>query len=466
MRSASCACTRSGRVKKNSEQCALKRTFADEAEREIVRLLGAQDFSDRVDFDALESAIRATAMNFAASMLEAFLNADASDHQASLQPCQCGRMARYSGPRSRQLTTVLGAIEYQRAYYHCSECSSGFFPKDQAMGVDSTAVSPGVVRMTGHSAARVSFAQSQLLLHELAGVKVSVKQVERTAERLGAQISDHELTDTELESPAAKTMYLGVDGTGVPMIRKETEGIKGRQQDGSAKTREMKVVAAWRCDSFDEHGHARTDRTSVTYSAAIETAGTADTARQLAPFVQRVEREALRRGFYDADTQVVLGDGALWIWQCASELFPKATQILDVWHAKEKIWEVSKMVYGKNTDTGRQWAENTVEILRAGEIDRLIAILKPFALNHAEVDTMMGYFDRNRERMRYAEFRAEGLCVSSAVVEAGCKNVIGTRLKRGGMHWSEPGANKIAALRSCVISNRFDDFWYARASNL
>lgn len=458
-----CGCSRS--VKKNAEPSELKRTFAAEAEKEIIELLGAQDFSRRVDFEALESAIKAKAMTLAASVLEVFLNADISDQGASRIRCQCGSMAHCGGTRMRQLATVVGRIEYRRAYYHCNACQRGCFPKDRAMGVDSTAVSPGVVRMIGQSAARESFAQSQLLLHELAGGRVSVRQAERSAERLGAQISDFERRGTEPESPAAATMYLGVDGTGVPMVRSETEGVRGKQADGGARTREMKVAAAWSCDRFDEHGHARTDADSVTCTAAIESASTADLDREPAPFVKRVEREALRRGFYDADTQVVLGDGAQWIWRCFSELFPDAVQILDICHAKERVWDLSKVIYGKDTDTGKQWAEKCVEILRAGEIDRLIAILKPFSPKHEEAAAAVGCFDRNRKRMRYAEFRDKKLCISSAVVEAGCKNVIGARVKRGGMFWTEAGANKIAALRASVISNRFDDFWYARAGN-
>ena len=418
-----------------------------------------------MDFEAIETAIKAEVMDFAASLLEVFLNADTSDHAENLLPCPCGCMARYRGVRSRKLTTVVGDIEYERAYYHCKQCGHGFYPKDQAMGLDSSGVSPGVVRMIGQSAARESFAQSQLLIHELAGVKVSVKQVERSAERLGAKISDFERRSVELESAPAKTMYLGVDGTGVPMIPSEVEGVRGKQPDGGSKTREMKVAVAWLCDRFDEHGHARIDTTSVTYTAAIETAGTTDIAREPAPFVQRVEREALRRGFYDAERQVVIGDGAHWIWNGFSELFPDAIQILDIFHACEKIWDLSKRIYGDGTELGNQWAENTVDLLRAGDIEQLIEVLQPFSSKHPEVKTTIGYFHRNRERMRYRKFRDQQLCISSAAVEAGCKNVIGARLKRSGMHWSKAGANKIAALRACVISNRFDDFWYDRAGN-
>ncbi len=405
-------------------------------------------------------------MVFAASLPEVFLNADTSDHQANLIRCQCGSMARYSGSRTKKLTTAVGDIEYQSAYYHCHKCNHGFCPKDRAMGLDSSCVSPGVARMIGQSASRESFAQSQVLLHELANVEVSIKQVERSAERLGAQISDYERRDIELESPPASIMYLGVDGTGIPVTQSETEGVKGRQADGSAKTREMKVAAAWFCDGFDERGHARIDTDSVTYTAAIETAATADMATELAPFAKRIEREALRRGFYDAQRQVVIGDGALWIWNSFSELFPEAVQILDIFHAMEKIWDMSKVIYGKGNELGKVWAKQTVEILKAGEIDQLIEVLEPFSKRHSEIESTIGYFDRNRERMRYRQFRDQGLCVSSAVLEAGCRNVIGVRLKRGGMHWTKAGANKIAALRASVISNRFDDFWYDRTSNL
>ena len=418
-----------------------------------------------MDFEALETAVKAVVMSLGASIAETCLNADDSDRRTNQIQCSCGQMAYYSGTRPRKLTTVVGDIQYKRAYYHCEQCNTGFFPKDQAMGLDSSAVSPGVVRMIGQVAGRESFAQSEILLYELAALRVSEKQVERSAERLGEDISDCERNDTELESPAQKTMYMGVDGTGVAMIKSEIKGVKGKQADGGCKTREMKVAAVWSCNRFDEHGHALTDKDSVTYTAAIETASTADTDKELAAFAKRVEREALRRGYYDAEIQVAVGDGARWIWRLYSELFPHAVQIVDVWHAKEKIWDLSKLIYGKGTDTGKQWAEKTIEILKAGEIEKLIEIIQPHSSKHAEVKTAVGYFSRNKKRMRYAEFRARGLSISSAVVEGACKNVIGARLKRSGMRWSKAGANKIAALRACIISNRFADFLYKRASN-
>ncbi len=449
-------------VKKNAEPDVLTQTVAQEVEQDILRLLGAQDFTRRVDFDAVESLIKSRALNFAASLLETFLDQDDSDHPSNHIPCDCGAPARYRGQHARTLTTAVGDITYHRAYYYCDDCTQGWFPKDQAMGLDSRALSPGVVRMIGQVAGRESFAQSHTLLHELASVRVSIKQVERTAERLGKDIRQYEVRQVEQESLPARTMYLGVDGTGVPMIRSETEGVKGKQPDGTSKTREMKVATVWSCDRCDEQGHARIDVSSVTHTAAIESAGTKDLAMHLAPFAQRMEREALRRGFYDANRQVVIGDGAKWIWACFTELFPTAIQILDLFHALEKIWDISKLVYGDDAEIGRQWAKNTCAALRTGEIEDVIDILHPLSVQGEKIKNALGYFERNHERMRYKTFREQGLCVSSAAVEAGCKNVIGTRLKRGGMHWSKDGANSIASLRSYIISNRFDDYWYAQ----
>ena len=64
--------------------------------------------------------------------------------------------------------------------------------------------------------------------------------------------------------------------------------------------------------------------------------------------------------------------------------------------------------------------------------------------------------------MRYRKFHLRGLCTSSGVVEAGCKVVVGTRLKRAGMHWTVKGANATIALRCSKLSGRFEDFWESR----
>jgi hypothetical protein len=98
--------------------------------------------------------------------------------------------------------------------------------------------------MTG-STALVSFEESSALLHQLAGVEVSVSQVERAAEALGSEIAADERRCVAPMGEVAPTMYLGMDGTGVPMRKSEVAGRAGKQSDGSAKTREAKLVTMW-----------------------------------------------------------------------------------------------------------------------------------------------------------------------------------------------------------------------------
>ena len=177
------------------------------------------------------------------------------------------------------------------------------------------------------------------------------------------------------------------------------------------------------------------------------------------PLVRRVIREAERRGFNKAPRRVVLGDGAAWIWNLADEYFPGAIQIVDIFHAKGHLFEVAKAVYGPGTDLADQWAKQRRDELDQGRINALLAALATHAETCQEARKCFDYITRNRTRMQYPKFRAMGLCVATGVVEAGCRNIVATRLKRAGMHWTVNGANAIIALRCAILSNRFDNFW-------
>jgi len=137
-------------------------------------------------------------------------------------------VAQYHGRHGKTFESVLGPLHLERAYYHCAKCESGFCPRDHALRMELYSLTPGVLRMTGSTAALVSFAESRVLLHELAGVEVSAKQVERAAEALGAEIADDERSCVERMGEVAPTMYLGMDGTGVPMRAVEVAGPASR----------------------------------------------------------------------------------------------------------------------------------------------------------------------------------------------------------------------------------------------
>jgi len=374
-------------------------------------------------------------------------------------------VARYAGRREKTFTSALGPLQLQRAYYHCSGCGQGFCPRDRQLGIEDTSLTPAVTRMVAAVGAMLSFEEGSQLLQELAGLPINAKQVERAAEALGVQIAEDEKQDVlpTDEQPLPSTLYLGVDGTGVPMRPEELKGRCGKQPDGSAKTREVKLCTVWSAEARDTEDRPVRDQGSVSYTAAIESAATLDTDEVPAVFTQRVLREASRRRFTQAQRTVVMGDGAPWIWKIAQELFPNALQIVDRFHVKQTLSTVAKAVYGAASPQAHQWARRRHQELDTGRFPDLLRAVRRHADTCDEARKCFQYLHRNRDRMRYPQFEAQGLCTSTGVVEAGCKVVVGTRLKRAGMHWTIRGSNAIIALRCSRLSGRFQDFWERRA---
>ena len=194
---------------------------------EVARLVG-DGAPGGVDFEALKRACRDAALGIMGRMVANRLNADRGDTRGSAA-CRCGADASYVDRRAKTFTTVLGSMTLERAWYHCPPCGRGFSPRDRALGLENASLSPAVRRMVGIAAGEMSFGHASAALRELAGLEVGAKQVERHAEALGRDIARDELKVVDPEPAAAKTLYVGLDGTGVPMRKSETAGRVGKQ---------------------------------------------------------------------------------------------------------------------------------------------------------------------------------------------------------------------------------------------
>ena len=152
----------------------------------------------------------------------------------------------------------------------------------------------------------------------------------------------------------------------------------------------------------------------------------------------------------------------MWIWNMASELFPNAIQIIDLYHAKGTISKAAKEIFGVENEIGKQWGKERRDDLEAGRIDEILNKLEPFLGTYEEAESCRKYLVKNRECLRYPLFRRMGLCTSSGIVESGCRHVIGARVKQSGMHWTVREANAIIALRCSKLSGRFEYFMAGR----
>jgi hypothetical protein len=345
-------------------------------------------------------------------------------------------------------------------------CRAGVIPKDVELDVVGTCFSPGVRRMMGRVGAKEAFDEGRRDLKELAGIVVKTKSVERISEAIGQQAEGvfqaerHAALSGKLAGvEAAPTLYIAIDGTGVPVVARETEGRKGKQNPERAKTREAKLGCVFTQTLLDDQGRPRRDEHSTTYVGAIES------AEQFGP---RIYAEAVRRGLKRAGRVVVVGDGAPWIWNLADEQFHDAIQIIDLYHARQHLIELAKSVYGQAATKAADWAAGRSQQLDEGNIEAVLTALRRLRPGdeaaQKTVRSALHYFQSNASRMRYANFRSQSLFVGSGVVEAGCKTVIGHRLKQSGMQWTVRGANDIIALRCLQLSGRWEEFWEARAA--
>ncbi|HYM56281.1 MAG TPA: ISKra4 family transposase, partial [Solirubrobacteraceae bacterium] len=419
------------------------------------RVLGCGD----AGLEAAEQVLRAGLLKLGGGMLGEVLSADPG-YRGPRVDCGHGHKAVFTGYREKVIDTVLGPVTLRRAWYHCARCEHGLAPRDAELGAAGASTSPGLRAMSDKAAAAVPFAHAARLLEDLAGVRLTVKRVERAAEASGSALAAASreraglITQRKLiplpPDPLPDKLYIVIDGTGVPMTSKETTGRDGKGEDGRARTREAKMAVFFTQDKLDAKGYPVRDKTSSSYIATFEPA---------AAFQRLVRAEGIRRGADHVRQLTVIGDGAAWIWNLAAATFPEATHIVDLYHAREHLHSLARSLEFMLHDRRDEWLAARMEDLDYGYIDGIAAAVREYPLEGVKKDEAareLGYFLNNAPRMRYHWFRSRGLFVGSGVVEAGCKAVIGQRLKQSGMHWTVPGADSIITLRCAQASSQWE----------
>ena len=381
-------------------------------------------------------------------------------------PCSCGHQARHQEARGKTILTVVGAVKISRPYYLCPHCHLGQFPADVELDIKNTESSPGVRRLEAFVGQEAPCEQGRQRMKLLAGLEVTTKAVERMAEVIGADIAARQQAQIQLAmqldlpivvGDPIPVLYVQMDGTGVPVVKKETVGRAGKTEGQPAHTREVKLGCVFTQTIWDEEGRPVRVPDSTTYVAAIETAE---------EFGKRLYLEAWQRGWSRARVRVVMGDGSVWIWNQADLHFPGAIQIVDLYHAREHLWELARKLFPNDEALQKRWMMTHQHWLDHGKIKKLVTSLQSTPTSSAELSEKLRieaeYFRRNAMRMRYPKFRRLHLFVGTGVIEAGCKTVVGSRLKQSGMFWTVRGANAILALRCCYLDGRFEDYWEGR----
>jgi hypothetical protein len=377
--------------------------------------------------------------------------------QAELSvPDNASRPGEKSHPsRKFQMHSIFGVVELRRHYFYSPASGTGRFPLDEALGLVES-FSPALVRLAARAAAREGYQAASQDLAALAGIALEGRQIHRLVNQVGPKVAWALQEGPNTDPQAIGVMYVEVDATGVPMVADELAGRKGKQEDGSSKTRETKLGCVFTQTKPDEEtGLPVRDPDSTTYVGSFETAE---------EFGGRIRLEALRRGLGRALKVVFLGDGAAWIWELARVNFPLAIWIVDLYHALERLHQLCQGLYRDQSSWAPRMEEQWKQMLKNDQVTEVIAAarrrLKALAPSSDEaLEKQIAYFENQQSRMLYKTYREQGLFYGSGVVEAGCKAVIGQRLKESGMFWTKSGATSVLALRCALKGHRWDECW-------
>ena len=411
------------------------------------------------DLDSIELALRDGSHASGAAALKAILE----DLDRGLPGPLCGscgrKMARHRTD-GKTFMTRLGPVTVERVYRRCRGCGGGHYPLDRVLGLEGESCTPGAASLMADTVGDSGFAEASRRLENLAGVTVPPSTLHRRALEIGKRIQRFEREVVEPGGPAAARLYLGVDGTGVPVRKSEAEGVRGKQADGSAKTREAKVVTIYTAERVHpKTGEPEKDPGSETRSGLIDSAAAVGGVSRGSAFAGRLEREIVRQGLRGAGEVVVISDAASWIRNVCGELLAgqKVTFILDFWHAVEYAAAALRALCPDGAERKKMLDAVKAE-LKAGRVDAVIDALEPHRNRDEAVAKCVDYFAANRERMQYGRYRRQGMQIGSGVVESACRQTVGLRMKRPGSHWSVAGANAVLAIRCCLANHRWVDF--------
>jgi hypothetical protein len=416
----------------------------------------------------------------------------------------CGHRQHLVGWRTKTLLTLLGQVQWSRPYYQCQEavavqgsaepaepdpvCAHGEAPADVALGVVGRRTSAGVQATVGYLAAQMPLECAAESFRRLLPLEMTGRQVEALIQPIGEALLAQEEAIVEAhwaeaaqartpaqplpaaqDAPPIERLYVELDGVLV-RLRRGSIPLEAQEQERAGDVyREVKVGAAFAAS----RGPHRSDLAPGIWldeAGPIRYVARRTAAATFGPLLYEV---AMQAGLARAREVVVLGDGAHWIWELAAEHFPGATQIVDLWHAKQPVWNVAHAVFGRGTAAGAAWAEDACAVLVQGQITTLVEVIQalpsvapPPGQRRSVPEVEADYFARNAERMHYPLFRAQGMQVGSGIAEAACKTVVSTRTKRAGMRWTPVGLDALLALRTAVLNNTYDAFWQTQTAVL
>lgn len=372
----------------------------------------------------------------------------------------CDRDARFKEYRTCHVQTLLGRVQYERAYYRCEHCQTSWFPTDAEFGLDDKR-SQGAREVIALVGLLEPFEESACqVLPRLTGLQASASTVQRVTEAVGCDVAERRAAgdtigpdtpwDWHTDAHGQSVAYVSLDATGVPQQGPHAE---------KAEARMPWVGAVFNPQPKHETRRRVWDRRYVSGLMSLPEIG-----RQL-------RRECQAVSVSQADLVIVLTDGGNGLEDCLLDTLGGLAQeiqfILDFYHASDHLQEFAKLLLPhdelRRQEQARAWSHTLKHqggsaLLR--ELNSLDLADQPAAVIDCH-RRLIGFVDRNLHRMNYPTYMARGWQIGSGMIESACKTVVGQRLKESGMRWRPPGTTAMCQARALYKSVHplWDTYW-------
>ena len=378
--------------------------------------------------------------------------------------CACGGRLGYQRMRPAVTTTVFGKVEYRWAYYAGCSCGKGVAPLDKTYGLEAGAISSGLAQLMALAGIAFSFKESEQWLKEFLLFEVSENSIRSETQRMGRLQQEAEEQEMQTsqderalqerlreEQQVPKRLYGSLDAA---KVRIEPRARKGKPVPEHEDWRDMKVGCWYQAEAVS------VSRQSARQRQKAQREGTVFRTTQHKYYCNIAHVDQFGKLLWATGCQatadlaaelVFVCDGAAWIWELVTQYYPKAVQIVDWYHAEDRLQRLADAVFPSPSQR-QPWLAQVVESLWQGQVEEVILACTRLASKHHEARQAVTYFSNNGQRMRYDVFRAQGYLIGSGTIESGCKQIVTQRLKRSGAQWIVEGAVLTAKARAAWLS--------------
>lgn len=419
----------------------------------------------------VEMAIRESLLKVGGQALKCLL--ETADGKAETEmACKCGGKLKYQRRREATIWSVFDKVVYRRAYYAGCTCGKGYAPVDQRYGIEPGKVTSGLAHLAALSGINKAFDDGRKWLKEYLLFEVSENTVRAETQKMGElQRQADTVLVKEMQEEASLQKREQSQVSAPDILYGSIDAAKVRIEPRTEQEKAVENRENWRdlkAGCWYEGEIVPPSQRSTRQTDKAEREGTVLRATNKKYFcnIDKAEQfgkllwaTACAVGADRARILVFICDGAVWIWNLIAHYFPNAIQIVDWYHAADRLKRIAEQAFS-NLAERQAWLKEATEDLWQGRVELVIEACRSLAKRSNLAKQSLTYYGDNLERMRYAQFRTAGYLIGSGVIESGCKQIVTQRLKLPGAQWMLDGAILTAKARAAWLSGD----WYKLVS--